>query len=35
MFFIIEKSEEKKTEFSQSSVSIIQNGNTKNYKFVE
>ena len=35
MFFIIEKSEERTLNFSQNSVSIIQNGNTKDYKIVE
>ena len=33
MFFIIEKSEETTSEFSQKSVSIIKNGNTKDYEF--
>ena len=31
----VEKSEEKTFEFSQNSVSIIQNGNTKNHKPVK
>ena len=35
MFFIIEKSEETTFEFLQNSVSIIQNGNTKNQKLVK
>ena len=35
MFFIIEKSEEITFNFSQNSVSIKQNGNTKDYKLVE
>ena len=35
MFFIIEKSEETTFEFSQNSVSVIQNGNTKDYKLVK
>ena len=33
MFFIIEKSEKTTFEFLQNSVSIIQNGNTKDYNF--
>ena len=33
MFFITEKSEETTFEFSQKSVSIIKNGNTKDYEF--
>ena len=32
LFFIIEKSEEITFEFLQNSVSIIQNGNTRNHK---
>ena len=35
MFFTIEKSEETTFEFLQNSVSIIQNGNTKNQKLVK
>ena len=35
MFFIIEKAEETTFEFLQNSVSIIQNGNTKNHKLVK
>ena len=35
MLFIIEKLEETTFNFSQNSVSIIQNGNTKDYKFVK
>ena len=35
MFFIIEKSEETIFEILQNSVSIIQNGNTKNHKLVQ
>ena len=35
MFFITEKSEERNLEFSQNSVSIIENGNTKDYKIVK
>ena len=35
MFFFIEKSEERTFEFLQNSVSIIQNGNTKNHEFVK
>ena len=34
MFFIIEKSEETTFNFSPNSVSIIENRNTKDYKFV-
>ena len=35
MFFIIEKSEETTFNFLQNSVTIINNGNTKNCKFVK
>ena len=35
MFFIIEKSEETIFEFPQNSVSIIQNGNRKDYKLAK
>ena len=35
MFFIIEKSEEITFEFSQNSVSIILNGNTKDHKLAK
>ena len=34
-FFIIEKSEETTSEFSQNSVSIILNGNTKDHKLAK
>ena len=34
MFFIIEKSEERNLEFSQNSVRIIENENTKDHKTV-
>ena len=35
MFFVTEKSEKTTFNFSQNPVSIIKNGNTKDYKFVE
>ena len=35
MFFIIEKSKETTFEFLQNSVNILENGNTKNCKFVK
>ena len=35
MFFIIEKLEETTFEFSQNSVSIIQNGNAKDHKLIK
>ena len=35
MFFIIEKSEEKASEFLQNSLRIIENGNTKNHTLVK
>ena len=35
MFFITEKSEKTTFEFSQNSVGIIQNGNTKDHKLVK
>ena len=35
MFFITEKSEKRTFEFSIYSVSIVENRNTKDYKFVE
>ena len=34
-FFIIKKLEEMTFEFSQNFMGIIQNGKTKDYKFVE
>ena len=35
MFFIIRKTEEIDFNYSQNSISIIENGNTKNHKFVK
>ena len=35
IFFVIKKSEETTFEFLQNAVSIIWNGNTKDYKFVK